>query len=32
MIRDADFADHGTFQKASREIFERYSFIKECWS
>jgi hypothetical protein len=26
MIRDGDFADHGAFQKAAREIFERYGF------
>jgi hypothetical protein len=28
MIRDGDFADHGTFQKATRETFEKYGFLK----
>jgi hypothetical protein len=28
MIRDGDFADHGAFQKATRETFERYGFLK----
>jgi hypothetical protein len=28
MIRDGDFADHWTFQKASRETFKKYGFLK----
>jgi hypothetical protein len=28
MIRDSDFADHETFQKGTRETFERYGFLK----
>jgi hypothetical protein len=28
MIRAVDFANYGTFQKATREIFERYGFLK----
>jgi hypothetical protein len=28
MIRDGGLADHGTFRKATKEIFERYNFLK----
>jgi hypothetical protein len=28
MIRDGDFADRGTFQKAARETFKRDGFLK----
>jgi hypothetical protein len=28
MIRDGDLADDGTFQKATREAFEKYVFLK----
>jgi hypothetical protein len=28
MIRDGDFADHGIVQKATRETFKRYGFLK----
>jgi hypothetical protein len=28
MIRNGDFANHGTFQKSTRETFKRYDFLK----
>jgi hypothetical protein len=28
MIRNGDFADHGTFQKATMKTFENYGFLK----
>jgi hypothetical protein len=28
VIREGNFADYGTFQKAAKETFERYGFLK----